>query len=238
MLASPPPVSRVKVPAVTLVVPVKVLTPPRLNKAPVSFMRLPLPLMTPMKLPPPTVSAVGFKVTVPLPRSDPMLTAAFTKFATPSAVSTVEADRLEPLCAFKNAPPATVMAVLASVPLNVNEPAFTSVAPVYALEPLNVSNPPLVFTKLPVPLIAPLNVPLLSVSAVVFKSTTPAPRSVSSVTAAFARFTNPSAVSTVATGSTEPLCAFNVAPFATVNAVLASVPLKVSVPAFTLVAPL
>ena len=87
-------------------------------------------------------------------------------------------------------------------------------------------------------MIAPLKVPLLSVSAVVFKSTTPAPKSVSNVTAAFARFTKPSAVNTVATGSTEPLCAFKVAPFATVNAVLTSVPLKVSVPAFTLVAPL
>jgi hypothetical protein len=128
--------------------------------------------------------------------------------------------------------------VLASVPLKVSVPAFTLVTPLYAFEPLKVSNPPLAFTKLPVPLSAPLKLPLLSVSAVVLKSTTPAPKSVSSVTAAFARFTNPSAVSTVATGRIEPLCAFKVAPFATVNAVLASVPLKVSVPSFTPVAPL
>ena len=133
---------------------------------------------------------------------------------------------------------ATVTAVLASVPLKVSVPAFTLVAPLYALEPLKLSSPPLVFTRLPVPLIAPLKVPLLSVKAVVSKSTTPAPKSVCRVTAAFARFTKPSAVTTVATGSTEPLCAFSVAPFATVNAVLASVPLRVSVPAFTLVAPL
>jgi hypothetical protein len=66
----------------------------------------------------------------------------------------------------------------------------------------------------------------------------PPPSNVSIVTAAFAKFTKPSAVNTVATGSTEPLCAFKVAPLATVKAVLASVPLKVKDPAFTLVAPL
>jgi hypothetical protein len=58
------------------------------------------------------------------------------------------------------------------------------------------------------------------------------------LTAVFAKFATPSAVSLVVTASAEPLCAFKVAPFATVTAVLASVPLKVSVPAFTSVAPL
>ncbi len=101
-----------------------------------------------------------------------------------------------------------------------------------------MSSPPLAFTILPVPLIAPLKVPLLSVSAVVSSVTTPAPNRVSNVTPALNKFTNPSAVSVVVAASAEPLCAFNVAPFATVNAVLASVPLKVSVPALTSVAPL
>ena len=101
-----------------------------------------------------------------------------------------------------------------------------------------MSNPLLALTRLPVPLSAPLNVPLLSVSAVVSSVTTPAPRSVCSVTPELNKFTNPSAVSVVVAASAEPLCAFNVAPFATVSAVLASVPLKVNVPAFTSVAPL
>jgi hypothetical protein len=144
----------------------------------------------------------------------------------------------EPLCAFKVAPLATVNAVLASVPLKVKEPAFTLVDPLYAFEPLKVSNPPLVLTRLPLPLIAPENVPLPSVSAVVSRFTTPAPNSVCKVTPALNRFTKPSAVSVVVAASADPLNAFKVALLPTVNAVLASVPLNVKEPAFTLVAPL
>jgi hypothetical protein len=160
------------------------------------------------------------------------------KFTNPSAVSVVLAASAEPLRAFNVAPLATVNAVLASVPLKPNVPALKLVQPVYEFEPLKVNRPLLVFTRLPVPLIAPLKVPLLSVSAVVSNVTTPAPKSVCSVTPELNRFTNPFAVSVVDAASAEPLCAFNAAPLATVTAVLASVPLKVSVPAFTLVAPL
>ena len=127
------------------------------------------------------------------------------RFTNPSAVSVVVAASAEPLCAFIVAPFATVTAVLASVPLSVSVPALTLVAPLYALEPLKLSNPPLVFTRLPVPLMAPLKVPLLSVSAVVSSVTTPAPKSVSNVTPALNRFTNPSAVSVVVAANAEPL---------------------------------
>jgi hypothetical protein len=236
VLASVP--LKATVPAFTLVAPLYAFDPLKVNNPPLVFTSLPAPLIAPLKAPLLSVSAVVSNVTTPAPKSVCNVTPELNKFASPSTVSVVLAASAEPLCAFNTAPLATVTPVLASVPLKVSVPKLTLVTPLYAFEPLNVNNPPLAFTRLPVPLIAPLKLPLLSVSAVVLKSTTPAPESVSIVTAAFARFTNPSAVSTVATGSTEPLCAFIVAPFATVNAVLASVPLKVSVPSFTLVAPL
>jgi hypothetical protein len=236
VLASVP--LKVSVPAFTLVAPLYAFEPLKVSKLPLVFTKLPVPLIAPLKVPLLSVNAVVSNVTTPAPNNVCSVTPALNRFTNPSAVSVVVAASSEPLCALNVAPFATVNDVLDSVPLKLSVPAFTLVAPLYAFEPLKVSKPPLAFTRLPAPLIDPLKAPLLSVNAVVFKSTTPAPKSVSNVTAAFAMFTTPLAVSTVATGSTEPLCAFNVAPLATANAVLASVPLKLSVPAFTLVAPL
>jgi hypothetical protein len=236
VLASVP--LKVSVPAFTLVTPLYALEPLKVSNPPLAFTRLPVPLIAPLKLPLLSVSAVVLNSTTPDPKSVSSVTAAFARFTNPSAVSTVATGSIEPLCAFKVAPFATVNAVLASVPLKVSVPLFTLVTPLYAFEPLKVSKPPLVFTRLPVPLSAPLKVPLPSVSAVVSNVTTPAPKSVCSVTPELNKFTNPSAVSVVLAASAEPLCAFNTAPLATVTPVLASVPLKISVPAFTLVTPL
>jgi hypothetical protein len=229
---------KVSVPAFTLVTPLYAFEPLKVSNPPFAFTRLPVPLIAPLNVPLLSVNAVVLNSTTPAPKSVSSVTAAFARFTNPSAVSTAATGSTEPLCAFSTAPFATVNTVLANVPLKASVPSFTPVAPLYAFEPLKVSKPPLVFTRLPVPLIAPLKVPLPSDSAVVSNVTTPAPNSVCSVTPELNKFTNPSAVSVVLAASAEPLCAFNLAPLATVTAVLASVPLKASVPAFTLVTPL
>ena len=103
--------------------------------------------------------------------------------------------------------------------------------------PLSVSNPALVLMRLPVEFNAPLKLPLLSVSAVPSSVTTPEPNNVCTDTDVLNRFTAPSAVSVLATGNAEPVTLLNVAPEATDNSVLASVPDNVSVPTLTKVVP-
>ena len=98
---------------------------------------------------------------------------------------------------------------------------------------MNMNTPPFAIT--------PANVPLLNVNAVPSKLTLPldAPSNVSNVTAEAANSTAPFAVTTAPTGTNAPLATLNVAPFVTLNAVDAKLPLPVNanVPAFTLVAP-
>ena len=59
-------------------------------------MRLPVPLIAPAKVPKLKVSAVVFKFTAPLPVSDWMVTAGFSKFTDPFACKSVEAEISEP----------------------------------------------------------------------------------------------------------------------------------------------
>ena len=111
------------------------------------------------------------------------------------------------------------------------------------MNPLKVSNPVLLFTRLPavVPpsLSEPLKVPFRTVNAVDSNVNVPAPNSVSTVTPLLNRFTNPSAVNTVLFESNEPTSEFNVAPALTPTTVPVNVPpeASVNVPALTLVVP-
>ena len=104
--------------------------------------------------------------------------------------------------------------------------------------PLRVSNPLLVLIRLPLPFSAPLNVPLLNVSAVPFNATVPLPKRVCTATDVFERFTRPFAVIALVAGNADPLSLVKVAPEATDSTVLASVPDNVKVPALTVVIPL
>ena len=91
--------------------------------------------------------------------------------------------------------------------------------------------------RLPVAINAPLKLPLLSVNAVPFNVTAPEPNNVCTDTDVLKRLTKPSAVKVLATGNKEPLSLLKVAVEATLSTVLASVPVKVSVPSFTEVEP-
>ncbi len=111
--------------------------------------------------------------------------------------------------------------------------------------PLKLNVPAFAFTNAPdvaPSAITPPNVPLLNVNDVPSNVTNPvdAPFNVNNVTALAASSTVPFAVTTALTGTRAPLETLNVAPFATVNAVDAKLPLPVNanVPPFTLVAPL
>ena len=105
--------------------------------------------------------------------------------------------------------------------------------------PDNVSSPALVLTRLPLPFSAPMNVPLLSVSAVPFNATIPPPSRVAISTPLLNKFTAPLAFNTLAVGINEPLSLVNVPSAPTVRFTLVKVPpeAKVRLPAFTIVAP-
>ena len=105
--------------------------------------------------------------------------------------------------------------------------------------PLSVSRPALVFTRLPLPFNAPLNVPLLKVSAVPFNATVPLPSNVAISTVVLNKFTVPLVFNTLFVGINEPLSLISVPSAPIVRFTLARVPpeAKVRLPAFTAVAP-
>jgi hypothetical protein len=240
------------VPALTVVAPLYVFTPPKLNTPALTFTNEPVPdppsAITPANVPLLNVNAVPSKLTRPLeaPSNVSNVTADAANSTVPSAITTAATGTNAPLATLSVAPFATVNAVDAKLPLplNANVPALTVVDPVYVFAPLNSNVPPLTFTNEPPTepsLITPANVPLLNVNAVPSNVARPldTPSNVSNVTAEAANSTTPFAVTTAATGTNAPLATLNVAPFATVNAVDANrpLPLNASVPALTVVAP-
>jgi hypothetical protein len=240
-------------PAFTVVPPVKVFTPLNTN--------VPLPAfvnetgedpsaITPANVPPPNVNAVPPIVTNP---PDPPLkpsnsTDPAASVTVPFAVKTVSTGKLAPPATVNVAPVATVTNADAKLaePFNAKVPAFTPVAPVYVLEPVNDKVPAPDFTSDPADVpsaITPANVPPPTVNAVPFNVTNPVedvPFTVNNSTAAGDNVTDPSAVNTVDAESPAPTATVNAAPDATFNTVDARLPVPVnaSVPAFTLVAPL
>jgi hypothetical protein len=242
------------VPALTVVAPLYVFAPLNANVPPLTFNNAPVPVppsaITPPNVPLLNVNAVPFKLTTPVdaPFNVNNVTADAANSTVPFAVTTAATGTNAPLATLSVAPFATVSAVDAKLPLplNASVPAITVVAPLYVFAPLKLNVPPLTFTNDPVPLppspITPANVPLLNVSAVPSKLTNPVdpPFNVSNVTADAANSTAPFAVTTALTGTNAPLATLSVAPFATVTAVEARLPLPLNanVPALTVVAPL
>jgi hypothetical protein len=106
-----------------------VFDPLNTNNPALLFNTDPPPLITPLKLPSPTLNAVPFKLNAPSPPNVATVCAPLQKLALPPTVNTVLLDS-NPLAPTFNTPTApTTMLPLLSVPFNANTPAFTLVCP-------------------------------------------------------------------------------------------------------------
>jgi hypothetical protein len=239
------------VPAFTLVDPVNVLTPLKLNVPAPTFTNDPTDppsATTPANTPPLNVNAVPSNVTNPVDAPfNVSNSAANDDIANvPSTVTAAPVANAASAPTLKVAPVATVNAVDAKlpVPVSANVPAFTLVEPVNVFTPLKSNVPALTFTNDPAEApsaITPANVPLLNVNAVPSNVTRPvdAPSNVNNVTADADNASVPSNVTAAVTGTIAPDATLIVAWSATVTAVDANrpFPLNANVPAFTAVAP-
>jgi hypothetical protein len=146
-------------------------------------------------------------------------TALAANSTVPFAVTTDVTGTIAPLPTLNTAPPATVTAGEAKLPLpvNANVPAFTVVVPLYVFNPLKLNVPALNFTNDPDPVppsaITPANVPFLKLNAVPSNVTDPddAPFNVNNSTALANNSTVPFAVTTASTGTNAPDATLNVA---------------------------
>ena len=125
------------VPAFTLVVPVTVFTPLKLNVPALTFTSEPVPLppfaITPANVPSFNVNAVPFKATDPVTPFNVNNSAAVAESDNvPSTVNTADADTAAKVSTDNVAPLATLTAVDAKLPppVNANVPALTVVDPV------------------------------------------------------------------------------------------------------------
>ena len=216
-----------------------------------TFTNEPVPVppfpIAPANVPLLSVNAVPSNVTNPVdaPSSVNNVTALAVSAKVPSTVTTAFTGTNAPDATLNVAPFATLNAVDAKLPLpvNANVPAFTLVVPVNVFEPLKLNTPVLTFTNEPVPVppfvIAPPNVPSLSVNVVPPSVTNPpdAPFNVKNSTPAADNANVPLAVTTAPAGNTPPGTTLNVAPEATPTTSELNPPLNTNVPAFTLVEP-
>jgi hypothetical protein len=242
---------RLNVPALTAVVPVKVLAPLNVNVPAVALVSDPADVpssITPPKVPLPTVKAVPFRRTRPVedPSNVNNVTAAGDKVIIPSAVKTVELGIVAGAKS-SNAPELpTVNAVDAKEPaLTRNTPPFTATEPVAVFTPLRSNAPAPTFTREPAldpSSITPAKLPAPTVNAVEsnLNVPVPAPLRAASVTADPYRFTRPSTPNVVVADNVAPLSTRISPPTPTPIVVVTNSPPapNVKTPSVTLNAPL
>jgi hypothetical protein len=249
--ASRPAPLNASVPAFTFVDPLYVFAPLKLNVPLLAFTNEPAAnpsATTPPNAPPPTVNAVPFKVTppVPPPFNAAKVTARGDSTTEPSADSVTAPTSPAPVATVSCAPAATATSSEAkrADPLSAKIPAFTVVDPVKVFTPLNVNAPLLTFTNEPAAdpsAITPPNIPLLNVNAVPPNTARPVtpPSNVSNSAAVADSVNVPSNVKAALVDNAAPDSTETSAPAATVIAadVNRAVPLNANVPASTAVAP-